>query len=62
MSKILYAASTMAHIHSFHEDYIAALRRDGHTVLVMAKGADADFDIPFEKKIITECVTARRIT
>ena len=53
MSKILYAASTMSHIHSFHEDYIAALRRDGHEVLLMAKGADADFDIPFEKKMLS---------
>ncbi len=61
MSKILYAASTMAHIHSFHEDYIAALRRDGHEVLVMARGSDADFDIPFEKKMLSrENAAARR--
>ena len=60
MSKILYAASTMAHIHSFHEDYIAALRRDGHTVLLMAKGADADFNIPFEKKMLSPKNTAAR--
>ena len=58
--KILYAASTMSHIHSFHEDYIAALRRDGHEVLVMAKGADADFDIPFEKKMLSSRNTAAR--
>jgi glycosyltransferase EpsD len=50
----------MAHIHSFHEDYIAALRRDGHTVLVMAKGVDADFDIPFEKKMLSPKNTAAR--
>ncbi len=60
MSKILYAASTMAHIHSFHEDYIAALRRDGHEVLVMAKGEDADFNIPFEKKMLSSKNTAAR--
>ena len=60
MSKILYAASTMSHIHSFHEDYIAALRRDGHEVLVMAKGADADFNIPFEKKMLSGKNTAAR--
>ena len=60
MSKILYAASTMSHINSFHRDYIAALRRDGHEVLVMAKGADADFDIPFEKKMLSPKNTAAR--
>lgn len=60
MSKILYAASTMSHIHSFHDEYINALRRDGHEVLVMAKGNDADFDIPFEKKLLSPKNTAAR--
>lgn len=59
MSKILYAAGTMDHIKSFHLSYIEALRNDGHEVLVMAKGRDADFDISFVKKMIsaknTEC-------
>ena len=59
MSKILYTASTMSHINNFHIDYIEALRKEGHTVLVMARGEGADFDIPFEKKIFsrknTEC-------
>ena len=50
----------MSHINSFHKDYIAALRRDGHEVLVMAKGADADFDIPFEKKMLSPKNTAAR--
>ena len=53
MSKILYAASTVSHIQSFHTDYIEALRAEGHTVLVMARGEGADFDIPFEKKLFS---------
>ena len=53
MSKILYAASTMSHINNFHLDYINALRAEGHTVLTMAKGEGADFDVPFEKKIFS---------
>lgn len=53
MSKILYAAGTMDHIKSFHLPYIEALRADGHEVLVMAKGKDADFDIGFVKKMLS---------
>ena len=53
MSKILYAAGTYEHIRSFHLPYIEALRKDGHTVLTMASGADADFDIKFQKKILS---------
>ena len=53
MSKILYAAGTMDHIKSFHLPYIDALRKDGHEVLVMAKGKDADFDIGFVKKMLS---------
>ncbi len=53
MSKILYAAGTMDHINSFHLPYIAELRREGHEVLTMAKGKDADFDISFEKKMVS---------
>ncbi len=60
MSKILYAASTMSHINSFHQDYIAALRRDGHEVLVMARGEEADFNISFEKKMLSPKNTAAR--
>ena len=49
----------MEHIKSFHLPYIEALRADGHEVLVMAKGKDADFDIGFVKKMLssknTEC-------
>ena len=59
MSKILYAAGTMDHIKSFHLSYLEALKADGHEVLVMAKGRDADFDIGFVKKMLsaknTEC-------
>lgn len=43
----------MSHINNFHLDYIDALRAEGHTVLVLAKGEGADFDIPFEKKILS---------
>ncbi len=43
----------MSHIKSFHLDYIEALRNDGHEVLIMANGEDADFDIPFEKKMLS---------
>ena len=50
----------MSHIHSFHDEYINALRRDGHEVLVMVKGNDADFDIPFEKKLLSHKNTAAR--
>lgn len=53
MSKILYVASTISHINNFHLDYINALRNDGNEVLVMARGEGADFDIPFEKKLLS---------
>ena len=51
MSKILYCASSLSHINSFHLPYIEELRRRGHEVFVLANGEDADFNIPFEKKI-----------
>lgn len=51
--KILYAASTMLHINYFHTDYINKLRDMGNTVKVMASGKGADFDIPFEKRILS---------
>lgn len=53
MSKILYAAGTMDHIRSFHMPYIEALRQEGHEVLTMAKGVDADFNIGFVKKMLS---------
>lgn len=53
MSKILYAAGTMEHIKNFHLPYIDALRKDGHEVLIMARGVDADFNIEFEKKMLS---------
>jgi len=43
----------MDHIKSFHLPYIAKLREDGHEVLTMAKGKDADFNISFEKKMVS---------
>lgn len=53
MKKILYCASTYGHIRSFHLDYIKALREEGNTVMTLAKGEEADFDIPFEKKLFS---------
>ena len=62
--KILYVASTIGHIKNFHIPYIEALSADGADVRVMARGAGADFDIPFEKKIFSranrECRKAIR--
>ena len=52
--KILYAASTMSHIKAFHKNYIEALKAEGHTVLTMANGQSADFNIPFEKKMLSK--------
>ncbi len=52
--KILYAASTMSHITNFHLDYIAALRSEGYIVKTMARGDGADFNIPFEKKYLSQ--------
>ena len=60
MSKILYAASSMSHIENFHREYINKLSDMGHEVFVMAKGAGADFDIPFEKRFFSKKNTACR--
>ena len=53
MGKILYVASTVAHLRSFHEPYISALRERGHEVFTMARGEGVDFDVPFEKKLLS---------
>lgn len=53
MAKILYAAGTIAHIRSFHTDYINALKSMGNEVVVMANGKGADIDIAFEKKMLS---------
>ncbi len=53
MSKILYAASTASHISKFHIPYIERLRSEGHTVMTMGAGEDADFNIPFVKKTLS---------
>ena len=58
--RILYVASNMRHINNFHTEYIEALRNDGYTVSVMARGEGADFDIPFEKKLFSPKNTACR--
>ena len=61
--RLLYAASTFEHIENFHLDYINALRRDGFTVDVLARGTGSDFDIPFEKRLFSlkNVVCLRRI-
>lgn len=53
MSKILYAASTASHLKSFHVRYIDTLRAQGHEVKTMASGDGVDYDIPFEKKMLS---------
>ena len=55
--KILIVASTMIHIENFHLPYIEELKKD-YEVFTMAKGVafagkHADFDVNFEKKIIS---------
>lgn len=55
--KILIVASTMIHIENFHLPYIKELKAD-YEVFTMAKGVAfagkyADFDVNFEKKIIS---------
>jgi len=51
--KILYAASTVSHLNNFHLDYIAALRDMGCDVRLMARGEGVDYDIPFEKQLLS---------
>lgn len=58
--KILYVASTMSHINNFHTRYIEKLREDGYSVSVMANGEGADYNIPFEKKLLSSINTACR--
>lgn len=58
--KILYAASTYSHISNFHLKYIDALRNAGYIVKVMANGEEADYNIPFEKKLFSPINTACR--
>ena len=43
----------MPHINHFHLDYISALRSEGHEVYVMANGDGADFNVKFEKKMLS---------
>ena len=58
--KILYAASTMGHLNSFHLPYLERLSREGWTVHIAARGAEASvpgveeaFDLPFEKSMFS---------
>ncbi len=58
--KILYAASSMRHINSFHLEYIDRLRKAGNEVLVLARGEGADFNVPFEKQFFSKKNTEAR--
>ena len=51
--KILYVASTVSHINSFHTEYIEALGRDGYDVYTLARGDGADYNIPFDKSMLS---------
>jgi lipopolysaccharide/colanic/teichoic acid biosynthesis glycosyltransferase len=51
--KILYAASSMRHINSFHLEYIKALKDAGNEVFVLARGEGADFNVPFQKSFFS---------
>ena len=51
--KILFVASTMVHIKNFHLPYIEEFKNQGHTVLTLASGNEADFNIPFKKKTLS---------
>ena len=53
MSKILYAASSSAHLKAFHTPYVEALRDDGHTVVTLGGGEGSDLNIAFEKKYLS---------
>ena len=50
----------MQHINNFHLDYIKALRDDGYSVDVMARGDGADISVPFEKKLFSPQNTLAR--
>ena len=43
----------MGHINDFHSEIIDALRYRGDEVFVMARGNEADFNIPFEKRLLS---------
>lgn len=58
--KILYAASTMGHLNSFHLPYLERLSREGWEVHIAARDAVPDtpgaaraFDLPFEKSMFS---------
>ena len=51
--KILIAASNMTHINNFHVSYIEKFKQEGHEVYTLAKGEEADFNIPFEKNVLS---------
>lgn len=59
-NKMLYVASTVGHLKSFHLPYLRRLSRDGWQVHIAARGAEEGlpgaergFDIPFEKSMFS---------
>lgn len=59
-NKMLYVASTVGHLKSFHLPYLERLSREGWTVHTAGKGGDEPlpgaqrgFDIPFEKSMFS---------
>ncbi len=50
--KILYAASTESHLRRFHQPYLEALSGE-FTVMTMANGEGADWDVPFQKSVFS---------
>ena len=51
--KILIVASNMVHINNFHQAYIQGFKNEGHNVYIMARGEGADFNIDFEKSVLS---------
>ncbi len=51
--RILYVASVVSHISSFHTKYIEALGREGYDVYTLARGEGADYNIPFTKSMFS---------
>ncbi len=51
--KILISASNMVHINNFHRPYIEKFKENGNEVYILSNGEGADFNIPFEKSVLS---------
>ena len=51
--KILICASNMMHIKNFHIPYIEKFRQNGNEVKILSYGEDADFNVPFKKRVLS---------